>query len=66
MTTKSKQGGKRKGAGRKSGPKGKATAKLNIKCRPDELELWKKQAELSGMWLSALVRMRMNARMPND
>jgi len=59
-------GGPNRNQGRKSGPNGKRTAKIVVKCLPAEKEAWEKQAELSGMWLSELVRMRMNARMPLD
>jgi hypothetical protein len=66
LAPKKRHGGPGRNQGRKAGPNGPASARLNIKCRPDDLAAWKKQAELSLMSLSALVKIRMNARMPRD
>ena len=55
------RGGKRQGAGRKPAPEGPATARLNIKCRPDELAAWKAAARVG---LSQWVRDTLNKKAP--
>ena len=53
-------GGKRQNAGRKPGPNGPATARLNIKCTPVELAAWTRAAKAEKLSRSAWVRRKLN------
>jgi hypothetical protein len=61
MTKPNTHGGPGRNQGRKVGPSGPASARLNIKCRPAELAAWKVGAHASGLNLSEWSRIKLSA-----
>jgi len=53
-------GGKRQNAGRKPGPNGPASARLNIKCTPAEMAAWTEAAKAKKMTRSEWVKILLN------
>jgi hypothetical protein len=60
MTKPNTHGGPGRNQGRKAGPSGPASARLNIKCRPDELSAWSAAAKAEGVTRSEWVKTCLN------
>jgi len=60
MTKPNTHGGPGRNQGRKVGPSGPASARLNIKCTPAELEAWTAAAKAEGMSRSKWVKVKLS------